>query len=269
MVSRLLPSSWGCHAARHFAEVLLIDDACALPSNFPVVSDKFTDDVKCIGYSIKSVGKDFSKGAVCQQAQDLEYKLGGLQRGLAGKIGAATFAHGAISLWKTDFLIRTFHKHHGFNISEDWFLGHFARQLGSRAVMCTSVFIETETPSALFFGLSWSTGWPPRPPIDILSTLTSCCLPIPSGGVEPIIRVTQRALDGTLGNLFTHLTSLEFSIAFNTLDGQDMAAGLGGFAPSLYRAGKWAYVTATDLIIGSRRPIAISHPVFRSKGPTG
>jgi hypothetical protein len=70
--------------------------------------------VKVIGYTIKSVGPDSSKGTYCQQAQDLEYKISGLQRELAGKIGSATFPHGAISLWNTRFLIDTFRTHPGY-----------------------------------------------------------------------------------------------------------------------------------------------------------
>jgi hypothetical protein len=131
--------------------VLLIDGDCALPPNFPIVSDRMTLAIKCIGYTIKSVGPDSSRGTLCQQAQDLEYKISGIQRALAGYVGSATFPHGAISLWDREFLIQTFYKHPGFSVSEDWFFGHVARQLGSRITMCTSVFIETETPNAVFF----------------------------------------------------------------------------------------------------------------------
>jgi hypothetical protein len=72
------------------------------------------------------------------------------------------------------------------------------------------------------------------------------------GGVEPVIRVAQRALDISLGRLFTHLTSLDFSNAFNTVDRREIASGLRRFAPSLYRAGKWAYGTRSDLVLTSR-----------------
>ena len=65
-------------------------------------------------------------------------------------VGSATFPHGAIALWDRDLLLKTFYKHPGFTISEDWFFGHVARQLGSRIKMCTQVFVETGTPSAVF-----------------------------------------------------------------------------------------------------------------------
>ncbi|KAK0259608.1 hypothetical protein LTR35_018081 [Friedmanniomyces endolithicus] len=141
----------GFYAAKHFENVLLIDDDCALPANFPIVSDRMKGKIQCVGYTIKSVGPNSSRGTFCQQAQDLEYKNSGLQRQLAGVIGSATFPHGAISLWNTRFLIQTFHTHPGFSVSEDWFFGHVARELGCRIIMCSAIFVETETPTDVFF----------------------------------------------------------------------------------------------------------------------
>jgi hypothetical protein len=149
--SKIVAQFVGCYAAKEFKNILLIDDDCALPPNFPIVSDRLKGNVMCMGYTIKSVGPNSSKGTLCQQAQDLEYKISGIQRALAGKMGSATFPHGAISLWDREFLIKTFNKHPGFSVSEDWFFGHVARQLGCRTQMATSVFIETETPDAVFF----------------------------------------------------------------------------------------------------------------------
>ena len=91
-----------------------------------------------------SIGANRGRGTWCQQAQDLEYKLSGLQRSFAGKIGSATFPHGAIVLWDLEFLIKTLKHHPGFSVSEDWFFGHVARILGSRITMCSSVFVETD-----------------------------------------------------------------------------------------------------------------------------
>ncbi|OQN97248.1 hypothetical protein B0A48_16790 [Cryoendolithus antarcticus] len=149
--SKIVAQFVGCYAAKHFENVLLIDDDCALPANFPIVSERMTGKTGCIGYTIKSVGPNSSKGTYCCQAQDIEYKLSGLQRQFAGAIGSATFPHGAISLWNTKFLIQTFHTHPGFSVSEDWFFGHVARKLGCRIKMCSAVFVETETPSAVFY----------------------------------------------------------------------------------------------------------------------
>lgn len=156
--SKIVAQFVGCFAAKKFTNVLLIDDDCALPPNFPIVSERMKGKIKCIGYTIKSVGPNSSKGTLCQQAQDLEYKLSGLQRGFAGMIGSATFPHGAISIWNTEFLISTFYHHPGYSVSEDWFFGHVARQLGSRITMCTSVFVETETPNVIFISSGGSRG---------------------------------------------------------------------------------------------------------------
>ncbi|TKA72202.1 hypothetical protein B0A55_06967 [Friedmanniomyces simplex] len=149
--SKIVAQFVGCYAAKHFENVLLIDDDCALPANFPIVSNRMKGKIQCIRYSIKSVGPNSSRGTLCQQAQDLEYKISGLQRQSAGVIGSATFPHGAISVWNTKFLIKTFHTHPGFSVSEDWFFGHVARELGCRITMCSAILVETETPTDVFF----------------------------------------------------------------------------------------------------------------------
>jgi len=149
--SKIVAQYVGAYVARSFPYALLIDDDCLLPPNFPIVTDRLRGRVKCLGYTITSIGEGGSRGTWCQQAQDLEYKLSGLQRLFAGKIGSATFPHGAIVLWDTEFLIKTFKQHPGFSVSEDWFFGHVARELGSRITMCSSVFVETETPSSVFY----------------------------------------------------------------------------------------------------------------------
>ena len=152
MGSKIIAQYVGCWVTKQFPYVLLIDDDCLLPPNFPITTERLKGRVKCLGYTIKSVGPNKSRGTLCQQAQDIEYKISGLQRAFAGKIGSATFPHGAIVLWDRDFLLKTFNAHPGFSVSEDWFFGHIARKLGSRIIMTTSVFVETETPSAIFRG---------------------------------------------------------------------------------------------------------------------
>lgn len=156
--SKIVAQFAGSYAADNFENVLLIDDDCALPPNFPIVSDRLKAKVKCIGYTIKSVGPNSTPGTWCQQAQDMEYKMSGIQRTLFGLLGSATFPHGAISLWKTDFLKATFNEHPGYSVSEDWFFGDASRRLGGRITMCSSVFVETETPSSVFFSGSGSRG---------------------------------------------------------------------------------------------------------------
>lgn len=45
-----------------------------------------------------------------------------------------------------------------FSVSEDWFFGHAARKLGSRITMCSAIFVETETPSAVLFSSGGARG---------------------------------------------------------------------------------------------------------------
>jgi hypothetical protein len=52
------------------------------------------------------------------------------------------------------------------------------------------------------------------------------------GGVEPVIRAAQRALNNSLGRPFTHLTSLDFNNAFNTVDRREIASGLVASLPA-------------------------------------
>ena len=69
------------------------------------------------------------------------------------------------------------------------------------------------------------------------------------GGVEPVVRAVQRALDDELPKSYSHLVSLDFSNAFNTVDRRDLAAGLRDFAPALYRAGRWIYGSSSKLAV--------------------
>ena len=149
--SKIVAIFVGCHAAKGFGHVLLMGDDCILPPDFPVVTSRLTHGTQCISYTIKCAGADSSHLTWCQKAQDLEYKLAGLQRSFAGRVGSATFPHGAISLWNKRFLKKTMENHPGFSISEDWFMGHACRRLGGRIKMCSAVFVETGTPSALFW----------------------------------------------------------------------------------------------------------------------
>ncbi|KAL3470341.1 glycosyltransferase like family 2-domain-containing protein [Aspergillus californicus] len=149
--SKIIAIFVGCYAVKRFRYVLLLDDDCALPENFPVVVSRLTNTVRCIGYTITSRMDSSSARSWCQQAQDLEYKLAGLQRCFAGRVGSAAFPHGAVSLWDRDFLEKILEDHPGFSISEDWFMGNSCRRLGGRVQMCSAAFVETGTPSSLLF----------------------------------------------------------------------------------------------------------------------
>ncbi|KAF2785940.1 glycosyltransferase family 2 protein, partial [Melanomma pulvis-pyrius CBS 109.77] len=151
--SKIVAQFIGCQAAADFPYSLLIDDDCTLPEEFPLRTERIQLGskkrlVKCLGYAIASVGTGGSKGTMCQQAQDLEYKLSGMGRYFYGHWGSASFPHGAISLWDREFLLLCFRKHPGYTISEDWYFGHIARRLGGRIQMCNEIFVKTETPPA-------------------------------------------------------------------------------------------------------------------------
>ncbi|KAG7527236.1 hypothetical protein FFLO_07136 [Filobasidium floriforme] len=70
------------------------------------------------------------------------------------------------------------------------------------------------------------------------------------GGVEPLVQAIQNTLDKKSGyTTYTHITSLDFSNAFNALSRTELATGLRAHAPGLFRAAKWAYGSATDLVL--------------------
>ncbi|TWU73902.1 hypothetical protein ED733_003498 [Metarhizium rileyi] len=152
--SKITAEFVGVTLAKEFRYCLLMDDDVLLPPSLPVLTGAFTapghENVACVGYTIKSVGSNSSRGTLIQQAQDLEYKLAGLVKVFQSKYGSVVFPHGAIALWRRDVLDKLFRAHPGYSISEDWWLGHTARAAGYRLVMSSLVFVETETPPRLF-----------------------------------------------------------------------------------------------------------------------
>ncbi|KAL2803135.1 nucleotide-diphospho-sugar transferase [Aspergillus granulosus] len=149
--SKIVALFVGCYAVKQFSSVVIMDDDCILPPNFLVVASRLSGKTRCIGYTIKAAMADTEEGSWCQKAQSLEYKLAGLHRCFSGRVGSATFPHGAISLWDREFLQKTLEHHPGFSISEDWFLGDSCRQMGGRIQMCSAVFVGTDTPSSLIY----------------------------------------------------------------------------------------------------------------------
>lgn len=153
--SKITAEFVGVAVARGYKYVMLIDDDVLLPENLPLPTHHFDDcdarnRVACVGYTIKSVGANSTRGTLMQMAQDLEYKVSGLAKVLQTHYGSVVFPHGAIALWRRDVLEKIFHAHPGYHISEDWYLGHTARAAGYRMVMSSEIFVETETPPSLF-----------------------------------------------------------------------------------------------------------------------
>jgi hypothetical protein len=154
--SKIVAQYVGCYVAREFDSVLLTDDDCILPSNFPLATDKLLGKVRCVGYGIKSTRRK----SLCQMAQDAEYKFSSLQKVLAARLGSATAPHGALSLWDREFLQDTLRAQPGFSLSEEWLLGHHCRQLGGCVKMCSAVFASVPVSSGIFSGRSrHSTIW--------------------------------------------------------------------------------------------------------------
>ncbi|KID73709.1 uncharacterized protein G6M90_00g001740 [Metarhizium brunneum] len=152
--SKITAEFVGVTLGKEFQYCLLIDDDVLLPPSLPILTKWFNgpghENVACVGYTIKSVGSNSSRGTIVQQAQDLEYKIAGLTKVFQSKYGSTVFPHGAIALWRRDVLEKILRAHPGYSISEDWWLGHTARAAGYRILMSSSVFVETETPPRLF-----------------------------------------------------------------------------------------------------------------------
>ncbi|KAK6070882.1 hypothetical protein SCUP234_09971 [Seiridium cupressi] len=154
--SKITAEFVGVALAREYKYCMLIDDDVLLPASLPLPLHLFGDSesedskIACIGYTIKSVGANSSRGTLIQQAQDIEYKVAGLAKVFQTHYGSVIFPHGAIAVWRRDILEQIFHGHPGYHISEDWYLGHTARAAGYRMIMSSQAFIETETPPRLF-----------------------------------------------------------------------------------------------------------------------
>ena len=137
--------------AEKFNYILMIDDDVILPPDFPIVVDRFTDKVGCIGYSIESTGPNGEKGNIIQQCQDIEYKLSGLNKAFQAKLGSAIFPHGAIILWKRTVILKLFKIYPFYNISEECYFGLIGRKSGYRVDFCSQIFLKTDMPKNLFW----------------------------------------------------------------------------------------------------------------------
>ena len=81
------------------------------------------------------------------------------------------------------------------------------------------------------------------------------------GGTEPITRAIERAIDFDLPAPYRHVTSLDFSNAFNSLSRVELGKGLLQHAPALFRAGRWAYHVPTPLVVsavGGDAPVVLT-----------
>jgi cellulose synthase/poly-beta-1,6-N-acetylglucosamine synthase-like glycosyltransferase len=113
--------------------------------NFPI-----TETTGCIGYTITAQSHTEAPTNLIQQFQDIEYKASGITKSFEAMLGTTQFAHGAMSLWRREALLECLASHPAFPISDDWFLGFTASQLGYTVKMCNSHFHSTDVPRTLF-----------------------------------------------------------------------------------------------------------------------
>lgn len=69
------------------------------------------------------------------------------------------------------------------------------------------------------------------------------------GGVEPVIRLVERAIEGTLPIEYTQLLQIDLANAFNETDRKLLAQQIATEAPDLYRMAKWCYNEPSSLFL--------------------
>jgi len=126
--------------------VMQIDDDVLLNEEmiFPI-----NDETHCLAYMISASSHDGKKNML-HHLQDMEYKHSGIIKGFQSWVGSTMFAHGAISLWRRMTLIEILEKHTLYPISDDWFTGFKANELGYKIDVCDKNFSETDAPNTLF-----------------------------------------------------------------------------------------------------------------------
>ena len=136
----------GAKIADKYEYIMQIDDDMELNDKMVFIADK---DIDCVAYTISAISKS-KKNNILQHCQDIEYKTSGIIKSIQSWLGNTIFAHGAISLWRRESLIKVLENHPAYPISDDWFTGFTANCLGMRIEVCNHMFISTDTPSTLF-----------------------------------------------------------------------------------------------------------------------
>ena len=92
------------------------------------------------------------------------------------------------------------------------------------------------------------------------------------GGVEPVIRTIQLAMDNSLPSPsppFTHVALLDFVNAFNTLERSEIASAVRQHCPTLYKTARWAYDRPTPLVLAAGEWTLQSQQGVRQGDPLG
>jgi len=82
-----------------------------------------------------------------------------------------------------------------------------------------------------------------------------------AGGVEPAIFLLDEAIAGDNTSGVKYIASLDLTNAFNTIDRGSIAAAVSNYAPTLYRAAKWAYDNPSILVTHSGEVLASAEGV--------
>lgn len=136
----------GAKLTEKYEYVMQIDDDVFLNDDmtFPV-----NENTHCIAYTIGASNHNGDK-KIIHHLQDFEYKHSGIVKGFQSLLGSTMFAHGAISLWRRSTLLDVLENHVMYAMSDDWFTGFKANQLGYNIDVCDRNFINTDVPSSFF-----------------------------------------------------------------------------------------------------------------------
>jgi hypothetical protein len=88
------------------------------------------------------------------------------------------------------------------------------------------------------------------------------------GGVEPAVFQLAEAIEGPNQHGYSSICSLDFENAFNTVDRVAMAAAIARFAPTFYRAARWAY-DRPSILVTARGHLLVSASGVRQGDPLG
>lgn len=136
----------GVKITEEYEYVMQIDDDVFLNEDmtFPV-----KENTHCIAYTI-SASNHKGERQVIHHLQDMEYKRAGIIKGFQSLVGSTMFAHGAISLWRRSTLLNVLDNHIMYSMSDDWFTGYKANELGYNIDVCDRNFVNTDVPSTFF-----------------------------------------------------------------------------------------------------------------------
>jgi hypothetical protein len=81
------------------------------------------------------------------------------------------------------------------------------------------------------------------------------------GGVEPIIFLLEEAIEGDNKQGYKNIASLDLSNAFNSISRRSISAAVANYAPTFYKAARWAYNQPSILLTSSGATLASSEGV--------